>query len=259
MGNKRFFARQFAEVLRQRADGIDTIVDLFGGSGLLSRIAKDTLPDRRVIYNDFDGFTQRLDAIPATNKILDQLRAVLACVDKGARLPEYVRDTALKMIESSGATDFDTIGAAVLFSSRTASTLYELKHQRPWYNTIPQNDYTADGYLDGLEVVCEDWHSLYERHGGAHTLFLVDPPYLTTQAGGYKGGRYWSLANYLDILLALRGARFVYFTSGKSQLVELCEWLAQNTDFNALQGVEVVRRNNYVRAGCKFTDIMIFN
>lgn len=259
MGNKRFFARKFAEVLRQRADNIDTIVDLFGGSGLLSRIAKDTLPDRRVIYNDYDGYSQRLAAIPATNKVLSQLRAVLACVEPGGRIPDNVRETALKMIERSGATDFLTIGAAVLFSGRTASTLYELKHQRPWYNYTPRTDYNADGYLDGLEVVCEDWSKLHERHRDPHTLFACDPPYLTTQAGNYKGGRYWPLTAYLDILLALRGCRFVYFTSGKSQLVELCEWLSANTDFNLLQDAETIKRTNNVRSGCSYTDIMISN
>ena len=51
-GNKRNFIREFKEVLSGIKD-IDVVVDLFGGSGLLSRAAKDVLPHARVIYNDF--------------------------------------------------------------------------------------------------------------------------------------------------------------------------------------------------------------
>lgn len=39
-GQKRFFVRDFAEVLGRLGDDIDTVVDLFGGSGLLSHTAK---------------------------------------------------------------------------------------------------------------------------------------------------------------------------------------------------------------------------
>ena len=122
MGNKRFFARQFAEVLRRRGEGIDTIVDLFGGSGLLSRIAKDTLPQCRVIYNDFDNYAQRLAAIPATNKLLAQLRNLFAPVPQNGRIPDQLRALALQAMEEGGATDIATIGAAVLFSGRAAAT-----------------------------------------------------------------------------------------------------------------------------------------
>lgn len=51
VGQKRMFAREFTKVLQQFPD--DTIfVDLFGGSGLLSHIAKRKKPNARVIYND---------------------------------------------------------------------------------------------------------------------------------------------------------------------------------------------------------------
>ena len=54
MGQKRYFLRDFTEVLQQVEGEIDTVVDLFGGSGLLSHTAKRVLPGCRVVYNDFD-------------------------------------------------------------------------------------------------------------------------------------------------------------------------------------------------------------
>lgn len=58
MGQKRMFAGEFKRVLKQYPD--DTVfVDLFGGSGLLSHIAKREKPDATVVYNDFDNYRKR--------------------------------------------------------------------------------------------------------------------------------------------------------------------------------------------------------
>ena len=51
VGQKRMFAKEFIKVLDQFPD--DTVfVDLFGGSGLLSHIAKRMKPAATVVYND---------------------------------------------------------------------------------------------------------------------------------------------------------------------------------------------------------------
>lgn len=44
------FVREFARVLEEAFRGRTLFVDLFGGSGLLSRTIKDTLPDARDFY-----------------------------------------------------------------------------------------------------------------------------------------------------------------------------------------------------------------
>lgn len=43
-GSKRYYVKRFREVLAQAQD-VEVIIDLFGGSGLLSRVAKDMLPN----------------------------------------------------------------------------------------------------------------------------------------------------------------------------------------------------------------------
>ena len=63
VGQKRMFAKEFIKVLEQFPE--DTVfVDLFGGSGLLSHIAKRSKPDATVVYNDFDNYRFRLKNIP---------------------------------------------------------------------------------------------------------------------------------------------------------------------------------------------------
>ena len=75
VGQKRMFAKEFIKVLEQFPE--DTVfVDLFGGSGLLSHIAKRSKPDATVVYNDFDNYRFRLKNIPQTNKLLADIRVI---------------------------------------------------------------------------------------------------------------------------------------------------------------------------------------
>ncbi len=85
-GSKRYYVRRFREVLAQTQD-IDTVVDLFGGSGLLSRVAKDTLPNCRVIYNDFDHYDERLANAANTNALLRSISPLLASVPDNKKVP----------------------------------------------------------------------------------------------------------------------------------------------------------------------------
>lgn len=95
-GQKRGWVKQYTKTLQSAANSIDIIVDLFGGSGLLSHIAKHTIPGARVIYNDFDGYSKRISAIPSTNKILERMRGVCSGLKKNQHIPT---DIKLKLIE----------------------------------------------------------------------------------------------------------------------------------------------------------------
>lgn len=85
-GSKRYYIKRFREVLTQ-ANDIDTVVDLFGGSGLLSRVAKDMLPNCRVIYNDFDHYDQRLANVANTNALLRSIAPLVATVPDNKKIP----------------------------------------------------------------------------------------------------------------------------------------------------------------------------
>lgn len=71
-GQKRNFIKQFNELIKDEfmsyRNGI--FIDAFGGSGLLSHNIKQIYPNARVIYNDFDGYCERLAHIEETNEIL---------------------------------------------------------------------------------------------------------------------------------------------------------------------------------------------
>lgn len=85
MGQKRKFLKQFEPALKKYSSTA-TYVDLFGGSGLLSHTVKSLYPNATVIYNDFDNYRLRLENVDRTNKLLSDLRVVLANYPKDKRI-----------------------------------------------------------------------------------------------------------------------------------------------------------------------------
>lgn len=259
MGQKRYFVRAFAETLGTVEGKIDTVVDLFGGSGLLSHTAKTVLPGCRVVYNDYDGYTQRLANIEQTNDILMQIKERLKGVQPNARLSDDQRADVLAIVEkyeAAGYVDIMTIGRSVLFSGKWVKTLDELR-KHTMYNRVKPGGYDCVGYLDGLEVVHMDYRQLFAMHkDNSRALFVMDPPYLTTEVGQYEN--YWRLTDYLDVLKLTKGTKYIYFTSDKSQITELCNWLVcEFGEAAPLYGADKQVRTNTLNYQAKFNDMMI--
>ena len=78
----------------------DRFVDLFGGSGLLSHIAKRSKADATVVYNDFDNYRFRLKNIPQTNKLLAEIRELVGnSIPKHKPIKGELRERIFKRIE----------------------------------------------------------------------------------------------------------------------------------------------------------------
>ena len=87
--------------------------------------------------------------------------------------------------DNEGFVDYITLSASILFSAKSATSLEEFKKQG-LYNRIRLSDYTADGYLDGIEIVVCDYKELFAKYkDNPNVVFLVDPPYLNTDVGTY--------------------------------------------------------------------------
>ena len=247
-GNKRYFVKEFRQVLQNLHD-IEVVVDLFGGSGLLSRAAKDVLPHARVIYNDFDNYTQRLENIERTNEILGYIIPLIDDVDTLKRVPEDRRKKIIDFLseqEKNGFVDYITIASGLLWSGQFATTLEQLtKH--PFYNCIRRSPISAIGYLDGLEVTCKDFRELFEEYKNREkVLFLLDPPYLQTDLDSYHNSDFWTLGETLDVVRMMMGSKFIFFTSDKSDIPELLSWLSENTSgFDFVKKAEIHKRTNY--------------
>lgn len=261
VGQKRMFAREFIKVLEQFKDKT-VFVDLFGGSGLLSHITKCQRTDATVVYNDFDGYRERLQAIPQTNVLLTEFRRLTAGVPKDKPIRSAIRERILERIARAekewGYVDYITVSSALMFSMKYATSL-EAMRKETLYNKIRKTDYpSCPDYLDGLTITSCDYKELYEKYKDVPgVVFLVDPPYLSTEVGTYK--MYWRLSDYLDVLNVLRDKPFVYFTSNKSSIIELCEWLGENKTLgNPFKNCGKVEFNAHMNYSAKYTDIMLY-
>jgi hypothetical protein len=259
VGQKRMFATEFRRVLRQ-FDGAAIFVDLFGGSGLLSHIAKREKPDATVVYNDYDNYRQRLENIPRTNALLADLRRIAEGCPRSKVLPADVKAAVLERVardEKTGFVDYITLSASLLFSMKYA-TDYEALNKETFYSRIRMTDYCADGYLDGLLIESCDYRELFNKYRNVPgVVFPVDPPCLNTDVGTYR--MCWRLSDYLDVLTVLCGAPFVYFTSNKSAIIELCEWTERNkTVGNPFVDAQKRVFNAHMNDSSSYMDMMLY-
>ena len=261
VGQKRMFARQFTEVIKQYPAGT-VFVDLFGGSGLLSHITKHFHPESRVIYNDFDNYRHRIKSIPRTNRLLELIRPIASRFDRHKQITGEAREQIFALLEQeeseSGYLDFITLSSSLMFSMKYKMSIEGMRGET-LYNNVRKTGYEpCDDYLAGLEIVSCDYRELFEQYKDTPgVVFLVDPPYLSTDVGTYR--MYWRLADYLDVLSVLPDHNFIYFTSEKSCIVELCEWMGRNPSlgdpFARCQRREFNATMNY---NAHYKDIMLF-
>lgn len=258
-GQKRNFVRLFREHLT-RFDETFTYVDLFGGSGLLSHTVKTVYPKAKVVYNDFDNFTLRLSSISKTNKLLEQLRVVLANYPRKQLVVGQARADVLGVIKqaaSAGYVDYITLSSNLLFSMNFAVNFKALSSESI-YNKVRLNNYDAAGYLEGVSVVRDDYKLIFnEFKDSDRVVFLVDPPYLSTDTATYSSDGYWKLRDYLDVLQVLVNQNYFYFTSNKSQIVELCEWISSvSTTANPFAQAVRNEHRTYTSHNTGYVDIM---
>ncbi len=261
VGQKRMFAKHFIEIIKQYPEGT-VFVDLFGGSGLLSHITKHFHPESTVIYNDFDGYRERIANVGRTNALLDRIRPIASQFPRHKPITGEARERIFGLLEAeereNGYLDFITMSSSLMFSMKYKMSIPEMRRET-LYNNVRKAGYpSCPDYLAGLEITSCDYRELFERYKDVPgVVFLVDPPYLSTEVGTYR--MYWRLADYLDVLSVLSGHNFVYFTSEKSCLVELCEWMGRNPSLgNPFAHCQRREFNATMNYNARYTDIMLF-
>ena len=119
-GQKRNFVEHFKKALTEfrGAAQVNTVIDLFGGSGLLSHTAKRMYPDLRVIYNDFDDFHVRLANVNVTNNLIKVIRGRLVGYPKEKKIEPSMKYLILSLIraeEKKGHTiDYITLSSSLI-------------------------------------------------------------------------------------------------------------------------------------------------
>lgn len=259
-GQKRRFLKPFKEALKEfPADAI--YVDLFGGSGLLSHTVKQYFPNVKVIYNDFDNYSHRLENVDKTNELLSDIRVICAkSENRKERLSDELHAEIIGRIsKEKGFIDWVTVSSSLLFSMNYVTSFEQLKKEK-FYNKVRLSEYRVDGYLDGVDRVRKDYRDLFaEYKNHPNVVFLVDPPYLSTDCTTYSRPDYWKLGDYLNVLKTIEDQSYFYFTSNKSQIIELCDWMENNGYCrNPFDGSTTVKMNTSLTYNASYEDIMIY-
>ncbi|MRI64489.1 DNA adenine methylase [Ornithobacterium rhinotracheale] len=260
-GQKRMFIKQFKTALQEFPENA-TYVDLFGGSGLLAHTIKQEKPKARVIWNDYDNFQERLNNIGKTNALLQKIDPYLKQVQNW-KYPPHAREEILALLAAQeGFVDYMTLSASLLFSGCFAPSLEELKKNKSFYTKRKSFAiYTAEGYLQGVERVQRCYTELIEEFKNTeNVVFVLDPPYLTTDTTNYRSDKYWTLKDYLTVIKYLvQMESFFYFTSHKSDLVEFASFYAKGMGAKSpFEGAKRMRRINNLSKTATYEDIMLY-
>lgn len=264
IGQKRNFLKVFRQVITEHiSDGGEgwTIIDVFGGSGLLANNAKHLLPKAHVIYNDFDNYSSRLRNIEDTNRLLILLTEVLKDSQRGKKLSDNIKAKVKNIvINFDGFVDLQTISTWLLFSGKQVSTLDEL-WQHTMYNTIRRTQYQgADGYFDGIEITCESFESLMPKHQDSDkTLFILDPPYVSTKQGAYALDEYFGMVQFLK-LMNLTSPPYIMFSSTRSELLSYLDYIKEFEvkAWDKLGNYDVISQTSNINNKARYVDNMIY-
>lgn len=264
IGQKRNFINAFRQVVTANIGGDGTgwtVIDVFGGSGLLAHNAKRLLPKATVIYNDWDGYADRLANINDTERLRQVLLNQLKSIPRQKALTTEQKQAVINTLDNfDGYIDVQSVATWLLFSGKQVRTLEDL-YQNTFYNTVRVSPFEpATGYLDGLTITCECYTKLMARYKDKpNTLFLLDPPYLYTGQGAYKQDKYFAMVDFL-YLMSLTRPPYIFFSSTKSELLDYLDYLKRldGEDWQRLGGFERVTIQAHINHENRYEDNMIF-
>lgn len=224
-GQKRRWLKQLEPIIRS-LPSTATFVDVFGGSGLVSRLCKDVHPTARVIYNDYDNYSERLRHIAETEQLRQEIVSILSSIKHNARVPDEYKTLVLQAIQAHQDryhyVDWITLSGWLLFTNNFAYSLEDLAsrgfYAHPSRTALSDAD-ASERYLRGLEIVSVDYRELLSVYKDvSNTILILDPPYLSTECSGYRGSS-WSCDDYLDLLTSMPTNNYLYFSSTKFDFV----------------------------------------
>ena len=263
VGQKRMFLKQFRTVLDNIPNDGEgwTIIDVFGGSGLLAHTAKAHKPKATVIYNDFDGYTERLKHIYDINRLRHLIFDKTKHLPRNKKIDNILALELVQIVKSfDGYVDARCVSSWLLFSGKQINHIDELA-SHTMYNVVRTSNYeTADNYLSGLIITSQSFNELIPQYyDKPNTLLLLDPPYICTEQKAYGLDKYFGMVGFLTLMTMIRPP-YVFFSSTKSELLDYLEYVKQYEPqvWARIGNFEKLSFNSSVNYHATYEDNMIY-
>lgn len=195
-GNKRFWAGELADEALLLPAG-SRVWDAFGGSGACSRVIKDARPDCEVVWNDHDGYSDRLLHAGETEDLRRSLLRMVGfegCQNDGTRFRASIKGAlrdevcALFRAHYEKYKYFDGITVRRWLSiGACKEPIDPLRPPADLYSRVPRSPVRVDAaqtWCDGLVVEHKDFRDLAISRGD---YIILDPPYVGTCLDEYSG------------------------------------------------------------------------
>lgn len=255
-GQKRNFLKIFNRELEKLCGDGDgwTIIDVFGGSGLLAHNAKYTCRKARVIFNDYDNYTERLLNINKTDQLRRRLRKITGNKKRCSLLNIETKSQVINYLKNCEYIDYMTVSRYLLFSGNYCSSIDELESHK-LYDRVSKYPPNADGYLSGVETVHKSFTEILSDDFKGKVLYLLDPPYINTMQGYHRDkSSYFGLLSQLA-LFELMKPPFFYFTSNRSEIMDFVE--NPSVYSHVFENCEIFTTTNSPNGRSTYLDILI--
>ena len=255
-GQKRNFLKIFNRELEKLCGDGDgwTIIDVFGGSGLLAHNAKYTCRKARVLFNDYDNYIERLLNINKTDQLRRRLRKITGNKKRCSPLNIETKNQIINYLKNCEYIDYMTLSGYLLFSGNYFSSIDELESHK-LYDRVSKYPPNADGYLSGVETVHKSFTEILSDDFKGKVLYLLDPPYINTMQGYHRDkSSYFGLLSQLA-LFELMKPPFFYFTSNRSEIMDFVE--NPSVYSHVFENCEIFTTTNSPNGRSTYLDILI--
>lgn len=249
-GNKKNWFKYFQQAFKDDLFNINDntiIIDLFGGSGILSHWFAHQYPHNKIIYNDYDNYMSiyTADNINKLNELLNKIRNIINL--KGIKKGKKINDTTeIFELITQYYPDYEqndkinnVLSANLNYANRKIKTNGDL------YNKIIQSNYEYnENYIinqKNIQIIHEDYKNVIEQFKDKicetnqqaksfNIFYILDPPYLATEKCYYND--FWGIDNNIDVIKLIMFNKCISFESDKSQILSLLKLLKEYVKFD---------------------------
>lgn len=221
------------------------IVDVFGGSGLLTSYFNIRYPNNKIIYNDYSKNNKYFistikndDLISRINKFLDYANILTESITREDKLPQHISDKIYKYILKNIPEYNNTYIVQNIINSNISFNSSPLSSSHIMYNRLRKTHYPYfNEYqhllfpnIQNIKFEHLEYKSLLSSLKNYQNIFyIIDPPYIHTRDDYYS--KTYNISDLLNILYFTLNHKCILFESLDGRVKEMFKLLAQMQNF----------------------------